>query len=144
MMKIQCKTQLQYNNQVRVQDFLDRWLTSNTLTPYQTGLVPRALSLSYGKWVRAGFIQVLWFDASWFPNNLLKSAALQYWYILTWKMGFLLGHHTHLHISPGSGQSHLVPGPSLAEQFLGSCISLEGGERERETYEAWIFVWIFF
>lgn len=27
MMKIHCKTQLQYNNQVRVQDFLDRWLT---------------------------------------------------------------------------------------------------------------------
>lgn len=82
MMKIQCKTQLQYNNQVRVQDFLDRWLTSNTLTPYQTGLVPRALSLSYRKWVRVGFIQVLWFDASWFPKNLLKSARLRYLYIV--------------------------------------------------------------
>lgn len=49
-------------------------------------------------------------------------------------MGFLLGHHTYLHISPGSGQFHLIPGPNLAEQFLGSCISLEGGEKERETH----------
>lgn len=62
----------------------------------------------------------------------LKSARLSYLYILKQKMGFLLGHHTYLHISLGSGQFHLVPGPSLAVQLLGSCISLEGGEnRER-------------
>lgn len=49
-------------------------------------------------------------------------------------MGFPRGHHTYLHISLGSGQFHLVPGPSLAAQLLGSCISLEGGEKERERH----------